>query len=148
VDVGARLAGLFQSRSADFYLKEYECLRKEIDSLSSEYQSLEKNAAVAVGVTLAWLFHERSSIPGWTWFVPFLFAVLGASRSRGLSRTFELLNSYMILIEHSFTEPNGPDGWAHHSNREQLQPEGIISFWRVLFYATFALGIYGTLQHF
>ena len=139
---------VFEDQSADFYLKEYELLRKDMDALSNEYQALEKNAVVAVGITLAWLFHERAYMPKWAWFIPFLFAILGTSRSKGLAQTFEIMNRYTKKIERSFSRFDSPGGWTHHSDREGLQPEGLISFWRVLFYATFALGLYGVWHRF
>jgi len=40
----------------DFHLKEFECLRKEIDFSINEFHSVQRYAILATGAVWAWLF--------------------------------------------------------------------------------------------
>jgi hypothetical protein len=54
-------------------LNEYECLQKEIELKLKDAKDVESNAALAVGVTWAWLIDKRNVVPKWAWIVPVLF---------------------------------------------------------------------------
>jgi hypothetical protein len=103
----------------DFLLKEYECLRKEVEWLLKDYRGLERNIVVAVAVLWSWLFHEKwdaasgRNLHTLAWFIPFLFAVLGSVRARGIFKAFGVLHDYLLEIEETFTTDSYPQGWEH-----------------------------------
>jgi hypothetical protein len=51
----ARKPGKHADNAKESYLKEYQCQRKEIETLWNDYRALERNVVVAIGVTWAWL---------------------------------------------------------------------------------------------
>src|ERR1700724_2612004 len=60
-------SGIFVTSAKDFYLKEFETLRKEIGAALKDYRELERNAVIAVGATWAWLFAHKKEMPPWAW---------------------------------------------------------------------------------
>lgn len=97
----------------DFYLAEHSSLRGEIQWLLEDYRSLERNVLVAVGVSCGWLLLNNDKVPRWTWFTPFLFAVLGAIRATGILRSFKTFGQYLAKIEEVFSADGDPGGWQH-----------------------------------
>lgn len=109
--------GLFDNRSADFHLAEYNALRAEVIQLLETLRSLERNVVIAVGVSWGFLIDKRRDTPKWAWFVPVLFAVLGIWRVRGILKFFGQFREYLASLEQSFKIPDGPVGWQHFSLR-------------------------------
>lgn len=126
----------------DFYLKEYECLRKEVEWLLKDYRALERNVVIAVGVTLGWLFDKRSDIPAWAWFLPFLFAALGAIRGTGIMQAFGNFKKYFLAIENAFSRPGDPAGWEHFPRQEGSTSRVAVVFWALLLLVTAVIGGY------
>jgi hypothetical protein len=126
-------------KAADFYLKEYECLRREIEWLLKDYRDLERNVVIAVGLTWAWLFEKDP--PKAAWFFPFLFAVLGALRASGIDKSFKNYHEYIRRIETEFSRAGDPGGWEHSPRRGGLS-EGAYVFWLILILVTVGVAIY------
>ena len=126
--------------AADFYLKEYECLRKEIQWLLKDYRDLERNAVIAIGLTWAWLFERKP--PAGAWFIPILFAALGALRASGIITSFHNYHEYIIRVEDAFTRPGDPGGWEHTLRRGSGVSKGAYLFWLVLIVVTVIVAIY------
>ncbi len=126
-------------KAADFYLKEYECLRKEIEWLLKDYRDLERNVVIAVGLTWAWLFEKGP--PKAAWFIPFLFAVLGAVRATGILKSFRNYHEYITRIEEAFSRPGDPGGWEHSPWRGGVS-KGAYLFWLILILVTLSVAIY------
>jgi len=127
-------------KAEEFYLKEYECLRKEIEWLLKDYRALERNVVIAVGLTWAWLFEKRA--PKWTWVIPILFAVLGAIRASGIIKSFGGFHNYISQLEDAFTRTGDPGGWQHSPWHKTGAARGAYWFWSVLIGATVLVAIY------
>ena len=132
----------YGGNSDEFHLREYECLRKEIELLLGEYFALERNTLFVVGITIAWLFHEGRGVPPWSWFIPLLFTVFGFLRFRCLNASFEVLHSYIQRIEIYFSIEGCPGGWEHFSRSQYWTSEGLLSFWSSLIFVTAVIGIF------
>jgi hypothetical protein len=131
-------------KAADFYLKEYECLRKEIQWLLKDYRDLERNAVIAVGLTWAWLFERRP--PAAAWFIPILFAALGALRASGIMKSFNNYHEYITRVEDAFSRSDDPGGWEHTPLRGSGVSKGAYLFWLVLIVVTVIVAIYGCIS--
>jgi hypothetical protein len=108
----------------------------------SESRSLERAVVVAVGVSWAWLFHERHDIPRFAWFMPTLFAVLGLIRAYGIHRFFEDVRVYMRTLESAFSAPGDPGGWEGSGRwRHWMRPSNV-AFWGILIASTVFVAIY------
>jgi len=129
-------AGKHAADSKDFYLKEYECLRKEIEWMLKDYRSLERNVVIAVGVTWGWLFEHNKALPRWAWLIPCLFAALGSIRAAGIMKAFGNFRTYIVKIEDAFSSHGDPGGWNrfHPKNIGTSRMAGV--FWAVLILAT------------
>lgn len=139
---------LFEDKSSEFHLKEYDCLRREIELHTQEARSLERNSLIAVGAIWAWLLHNavKDAIPAWAFFIPCLFSVLRPIRAYGINQTFDELGEYIREIENSFHKVDGPRGWEHFNserNEGEGTPEdkGAFVFWVILNLATFTVAI-------
>jgi hypothetical protein len=64
--------GKYAHSATEFYLKEYEYLRREIEWLLKDYRALERNVVIALGITWGWLLAQRQLIPAWMLRVPCL----------------------------------------------------------------------------
>jgi hypothetical protein len=127
-------------KAAEFYLKEYECLRKEIEWLLKDYRNLERNVVIAVGLTWAWLFEKAPPIGAW--FIPILFAALGALRASGIIKSFENYHEYISRIEEAFSRPDDPGGWEHTLWRGSGVSKGAYLLWLILILVTVGVAIY------
>lgn len=134
--------GICAAGAKDFYLQEYECLRKEIDWLLQDYRSLERNVVVAVGVTWGFLFKLDHTPPKWSWFIPCLFAALGALRASGIVQSFRLFHEYIERLEDAFHSPHDPGGWQHFTSGRTWSGRSGFLFWLTLLLATIAVGPY------
>ena len=115
----AELDGNFASNAKEFYLKEYESHRTQMGWLLQDYRSLERNAVIAVGVTWGWLF-KQNCVPKWAWFIPCLFASLGALRALGIEKSGYALKEYIKLLEAAFSHWDDPGGWEHRFEKIRL----------------------------
>lgn len=141
-----RSSGIFEAKSEEFHLKEYECLRKEIELLTQDSRTLERYAIVAVGVTWGWLFSRRApSVPEWAYCVPCMFAILGAIRAYGINQTFGILGDYISTVENAFYRDGGPVGWEHFEIGMKTLPEskGAVIFWATLNVITLVIAVLG-----
>jgi len=131
--------GTFHARSEEFHLSEYACLRSEIELVLKDYRELERNIVIAVGVTWAWLYHEKMA--AWAFCIPCVFAILGALRAKGVNSAFGVLHKYILKLESAFHRQGGPQGWEH----EHLQTgfaKGSGAFWLILIVVTIAVAIF------
>jgi hypothetical protein len=130
----------------DFYLKEYECLRKEIDMVLKDHRALERNIVVVVGVIWAWLLDEHHAhnmyIPPWAWFIPCLFVVLGIMRATGNATFFTVTNEYIHRVEDVFSSDGDPGGWDHFSLGRTWIRKSTIAFWSLLLISTIVVAFY------
>jgi len=135
--------GKYATHSKEFYLKEYECLRKEIEWLLGESRALERNVVIAVGVTWGWLVDRSltSHVPKWAWLIPCLFAGLGALRARGMIKQFGVLHEYLERTESAFSSDGDPGGWEHFARRGWTAKSTFL-FWLFLILATFGVALY------
>jgi len=138
----ARTAGIYAADSKEFHLKEFECLRKEVEMKIEEQRTLERNVVVAVGISWAWLFHERANVPPWAWLMPCLFAVLGLARAYGITRFFRSTNAYFLTIENAFFRPDSPIGWEHSTVKKPWTRRSVIAFWGILIASTAFVAVY------
>src|ERR1035441_5893392 len=105
------IPSIFSEKSEEFHLKEYGCLRREIEIAQKDARSLEKYMAVAVGAIWTWLYSINGD--SWMWCIPCLLATLGAIRAFGVNRTFGVFHAYISNLERAFSKSGGPGGWEH-----------------------------------
>lgn len=121
----------------EFHLKEYECLRRGVDSLQKDTRSLERNVVIAVGITWGYLYEKGTD--WWTYLFPVIFGVLGGIRAHGFHKALNRFHTYLKEIETAFDPVGRPQGWEHFraankNNTDQL--EGGVVFWICLTIAT------------
>jgi|SRR5580704_15418072 hypothetical protein len=133
--------GTSADKADDFYLKEYEALRREIEWLLKDYRELERNVVIAVGLTWAWLFERTPPKPAWL--IPILFAGLGAWRAYGITESFDHYHEYICHIEDAFSRPGDPGGWEHTKWHGSGGAKGAFLFWLSLIVVTVIAAIYG-----
>jgi len=136
--------GIFGARSEEFYLKEFESLRKEIETVEQDQRSLERNVVVAVAVAWGWLWSRDKEPPAWAYVVPCLLTTLGWLRARGVKQVYGLFTSYLLTVEESFWKPGAPKGWHHHITKpgtETTFMKGANQFWIILNAATFGVAL-------
>jgi hypothetical protein len=131
-----RTLGIFATKAENFHLKEYVRLRDEIDHISRENRNLERNVVIAMGVTWGWLYGQGAHGPVWAYFIPLMFAVLGAIRAHGIDQSFGALGGYITNIEDAFHKEGSPIGWEHHLKKFYLNgtpdSKGQLLFWIIL----------------
>jgi hypothetical protein len=76
--------------STEFFLKEYEALRKEIEWLGKDQRDLERNVTIAIGLMWVWLLKDGTSVARVAWWMPVLLAILGFIRTIYLSKPIHL----------------------------------------------------------
>lgn len=126
--------------SKDFFLKEYECLRREVEWLLQDYRTLERNAVIAVGITWGWLF-QKTTAPKWAWFFPCVFAILSSIRALGITHTFGLFHRYISQLEDSFSGQGYPSGWQHFTVGKTASTRVGAAFWAFLILVSFAVAL-------
>jgi hypothetical protein len=72
-----------------------------------DYHGFERNILMPVGVT--WAFIGEKQTPSWTYYIPVLFALLGAVRTHGINKTSKRFYAYLLQLEESFSKT----GWEH-----------------------------------
>jgi hypothetical protein len=133
------------AHAKEFYLKEYEFLRREVEIAISDYRATERNIVIAVGVSWAWLYQVRKEVPWEAWLVPCLFVVLGILRTYSDETFFRSAHKYLTRVEESFSSANDPGGWEHweHANvaRNWTRFSAVL-FWTFLLLSTIAVAIF------
>jgi hypothetical protein len=137
----AEKTGKYAGDAKEFYLKEYECLRREIEWLLQDYRTLERNVVLAIGVTWAWLF-THTTHPRLAWWIPVLFAVLGAIRAYGIHQGFAKLGNYIKLLEENFSGLGDPEGWQHKIPGKFGTSKGAATIWFLLVVTSLGLALY------
>jgi hypothetical protein len=135
------LPGKHRDKSGEFYLKEFECLRREIELVIQFARTLERNVVVAIGISWAWLFHERDAVPRWSWLIPCFFAFLGAIRAFGNFRYFMSTAHYLKKVELTFSDGSDPGGWHRFAPRSWTRAS-VLAFWALLIFATIGVTVY------
>ena len=139
----------------EFHLREYAMLREEIMELLKYVRSLEQMIVIAVGVTWAWLFEKKSSLPHWPWFVLTLFVLLGVTRMMGIRAGVQSLHEYLLKVEERYFKLGL--GWEHFKNRPRRERSWLtgrkdrthmftsrVVFWGILGIITVIVGIIET----
>jgi hypothetical protein len=103
--------------SKEFYLKEYESLRREVEWLLKDYRDLERNVLIAIVASWVWLLEKGTALPPVVWFLPLLFALIGGMRATGIMQAFTNFHRYISEIELAFRSPGDPVGWEHFPKR-------------------------------
>jgi hypothetical protein len=135
-------AGILSARSEEFYLKEFESLRHEIEMVEQDQRSLERNAVVAVAIAWGWLWSTNRTPPEWAYVVPCLLSALCWLRAKGVSQVYGVFTSYLVVVEDSFWKTGAPKGWHHHIMKTGTSfAKGANLFWILLNAATFAVAI-------
>lgn len=144
MDAKPIIRGKLKEGAKEFYLKEYECLRKEIDMVLKDHRALERNIVVVIGGIWAWLLDKDhgKNAPHWAWFIPCFFVVLGIMRATGNATFFTVTNEYIKRVEGVFSDDGDPGGWDHFSFGRTWIRKSTIAFWAILFIATFGAAIY------
>lgn len=84
----------------EFYIKEQEYLRREIESSVQETRTLERYALIGTSAVWVWLLTTKEiQYPKIALFIPVLFAVLGGLRSWALLKSIERASLYIQEIE-------------------------------------------------
>jgi len=133
--------GKESTHSTEFYLKEFELLRKQIEMHVTEMRTVERNVVLGVGGTWAWL--ATHTTPKWIWSVPVLFVILGALRCHGIWTELGRLHEYIQRIESRFSAKEDPGGWEHFlglGNTALFRSTGTL--WVMLSLATVAVAVY------
>ena len=132
----------FSQKSAEFYLKEFEALRREVDGAVEHARTVHRNAVVAVGASWAWLFHERDNVPGWAWLLPVLFVVIGYLEIEATSSFLLSCGGYIKSIESAFLSEGAPGGWEHYPKRKTWNSRVRTAFWFLLGVAVIVVACY------
>ena len=136
------LPGKFADHATDFYLKEYEGLRKEIELVQNAISALERYVVVAVGVSWAWLYHEELNVPRLAWLIPCLFAVLGALRAFGYHRFFRAAHKYICTVEGAFSSDDDPGGFERSTPHRNWTSHSNWTFWGLLIISTVLVAVF------
>lgn len=138
----------------DYFVKEFDALRKEVDWTLQDSRTVERNVVVAIGVFWAFLIKEHLEIRclrygDFAWSIPVIFAILGAIRSWALWMKFTEMGDYFRKIEQEIVqlEPGTarPEGWQRYQNYaagNYVKMSGI-AFWGVLLVVTVAVAYFG-----
>jgi hypothetical protein len=129
------------AHNAEFHIKEFECLRKEIQLVLKEAHAVERYVFVAIGVSWGWLWENK--VVWWGFLVPVLFAFLGAVRSYGIQKSFDTYHKYIFDLEKCFSDTVMPMGWEHFLERGPKRAAGYSAgafvFWMILILATLVM---------
>ena len=108
-----------------FHIEEFKKLKDEIASQVKEVRYLEKLASTGSFAIYAWLLTKglncQSTLLLISWFLPLLFSVLLAFRSKCLLNSMLLIGSYIKEIENCFAQGR--------YSRENDKTENILTGW-------------------
>ena len=93
------------------YNKQYEALRREIELHLRELSRIPNYTVIPAAGLWAWM--AKNQIPArfrWCWFIAVVFPVLGALRSRAISRKIQLIGAYLRRFEKKVARIGIP-GW-------------------------------------
>jgi len=112
----------------DYFLKEFDALRKEVEWILPDSRAVERNVLIAIGAFTAFLIKEHVEMSSLrygslAWWIPFIFAVAGAVRSIALWLKFGQIGEYISKIEEYVVKDQpktgGPEGWERFQNSEK-----------------------------
>ena len=144
IDKDARnilIRGKFREQAEQFLLLEYTALRQSMEEVRKYARGLERNVVIALGVSWAWLFHERQNVPKWAWLVPCLFATLALMRAMSNRKFFDDAHQYLCKLELSFLTENEPHGWEHSRARGWTYA-GTAAFWLLVIGSAVLVAVY------
>lgn len=136
----------------DFYIKEFDTLRKEVEWTLNDSRMVERNVIIVIGAFWAFLIKESGNIgkfahPALAWWIPVLFSVLGALRSAALGFKFLCLGKYIRKLENYFLRETAkrPEGWENF----QVTVGGFVrvsacAFWLILIAVTVVIAVFET----
>jgi hypothetical protein len=76
------------------------------------------------------------------WWIPALFAALGALRSSGIFKQFGVLHAYIEEMEDVFSAERTPAGWEHFCwGKIGWVSRSAIIFWAVLLAVVLGVGV-------
>jgi hypothetical protein len=99
----------------NFYLKEYESLRKELEFLSNDLRNLEKYVIFSIAAIWSWLLTQTTPEGGvdikylklaWRG-IPLILSVFGIARAASLYVGIQKISTYLRGVENDF----GIIGW-------------------------------------
>ena len=122
-------------RLQEFHLREYESLRKEIEFATQEMRSIETYVLIATGAVWTWLASANSEPPfaKIAWWIPLLFAVLGALKTFALYRGIERMSSYIQKLEQYFCNTRVSSGWETHVHTREVR-ENFLNIYMYIFW--------------
>ena len=107
--------------SVEFHLKEYECLKKEIDSAVQETRTLERYALVATAGVWTWLLATSGGARDLIWWIPSLLVFFAGLRSVALYRAVQRIGDYIRDQLEACICDATPCGWEHYINPPPVQ---------------------------
>jgi hypothetical protein len=134
--------GTSSGQAREFLLKEYECLRKEIELYQQTSAALERNIVFVIGVSWAWLFSVRAEVPALAWLIPCLFALLGFIRALNKRRFSRNVHAYLMKVEDEFLGGHQAGGWEHWTDNRAWSPVSTALFWLLLILSTITVAWY------
>jgi hypothetical protein len=142
-----------QKARADFRLKEFEILRKEIEYRTVGQERVERNVVVAVIAMYAWLaLVDVDKLQGplkevypYLWWLPFFIVVLGGARFWDDHIVIGNIGAYIARLE-KIVDKRG--GWENSEERNAKRIAPYITWflrkgtWLFLIFGTAAIAIY------
>jgi hypothetical protein len=148
-----KTASSAQRRRDDFRLKEFEMLRKEIEYRTGSQERTERNVFVGVLVVFAFLAaftpdklpHGLKNITNWFWMLPFVITILGIARFWDDHVAIHRIGDYIRTQEELISPKDG--GWQTHRKKLRIRNSPSawafrLCGWGLLFFGTFAIGLY------
>lgn len=132
--------GRHSEHAHEVLLKEFEYLRRELELWINAHQSLERNVVIAIGVSWAWLFTQRASVPAMAWLLPCLFAVLGVHRAINIGGFSRVFHEYVSKVEEFYL--GKPGGWEHTTEDRIWNLTSGFVFWLLLIGSTAVVAWY------
>jgi hypothetical protein len=142
----------------EFFILEYDALRKEIMWMLQDSRAVERNVLIAIAIFWAFLIRESNEIKHLryghlAWSIPVLFAVLGSLRSWTLLQKLRLTGRYIQKVEKHLLRldpgKHSPEGWErfqkYHYDRQKKDDVTISGyfFWATLLLMTMAVAYLG-----
>jgi hypothetical protein len=126
----------------EFYLKEYDALRREIESTVQEIHTIERTTIIGVAAVYTWLALNLGKIPHipalrWAWGIPFLFVFINWFKAISLHRAIFRIAAYISKIETKFCEEENLPGWQHYimsSGKEKISFEKFYRHYNFFFW--------------
>jgi len=142
----------------EFFILEYDALRKEIMWMLQDSRTVERNVLIAIAIFWAFLIKESEEVKHLryghlAWSIPVLFAGLGSLRSWTLLQKLRLTGEYIQKVEKHLLRldpgKHSPEGWErfqkYHYDRQKKDDVTISGyvFWVTLLLMTMAVAYLG-----